>query len=688
MKKRFDLDILENADKDTIETLSSKYSAVSEKEAEKLFQRITRNTCEPDEEIRVQGVEIYRRTIWKKALAAAMTLVIITGAAAGGAHLFAQHKNNRHESSSKKIYSEDSSIYEKLRANKDLYNMELSVWDEIIGEPYGKPDVDKEDFFGYMDDIDASEELSSEDFSPGSRSIRLFFNDTDSAAKGVTYNFELFDNGAFTWTENDNGKTNTTYHRFTGSNDAYHDIMRMYLDKDTIDSLEKVTRTELENLLSCGFPEVGDNKAFFYPGNTKNGIECTLSDKEGLKKELLELEWERADGFSSENSYYFGIRINQSGGMQIFYNEKDRNYKLKNEDMNGVLSSIIAKHLTLSEYGADVCKEEILDAFNKDFYGMNAEYRTDSGQFTNGTAYFINDYESLKDELSDLEWVTCKADEPLIYRDFYVAGAIISRNGYIHPQSSGTHLYSFKLKNESDAEKLRAICDKYMTADTLTEKASLDEIRDRINAGSSSFSSLKASFSLCYQPGSATLDVKGELICDKKHETVYMEGSGKLYGISPATDKAVFELCAKDNVIIEYSTESFLRKDYSPESGGGFQNYLYIDRTVLHYLEMISSESKEFDCRKRSSASGCTEYFVFPYGRKKANSDRYRIVLDEAGRVIAFSKGKGEDTGNDFPSFSLDEYGFDPLGFDSSAISQRFDDLNKRYEAAVPEEYR
>lgn len=88
MKKRFDLKMLENADKDTIDALSGKYSAVSESETENIFQRIIKNSGTADDALRVNGVEIYHRTVWRKLLTAASALVIMVGAAAGGAYIY------------------------------------------------------------------------------------------------------------------------------------------------------------------------------------------------------------------------------------------------------------------------------------------------------------------------------------------------------------------------------------------------------------------------------------------------------------------------------------------------------------------------------------------------------------------------------------------------------------------------
>ena len=96
-KDELDLDILENADTKTIETLSESYKALSDSDVSRLFARSEKlfknRAAESDGEYSstVSGVEVYRRPVWKKLLAAAASLVLIGSAVTGGA-LF--YKNN------------------------------------------------------------------------------------------------------------------------------------------------------------------------------------------------------------------------------------------------------------------------------------------------------------------------------------------------------------------------------------------------------------------------------------------------------------------------------------------------------------------------------------------------------------------------------------------------------------------
>lgn len=117
----------------------------------------------------------------------------------------------------------------------------------------------------------------------------------------------------------------------------------------------------------------------------------------------------------------------------------------------------------LNKMGRDASKTEILSAFNEDYNGESAKFRKDSGQFTGDTDVTVSDFDGLKDELASLEWVACDVSDENIYKDFYIAGAIIGRNGYIYSQSGGTHYFAYKLKNDSDIETLREILDAHFT---------------------------------------------------------------------------------------------------------------------------------------------------------------------------------------------------------------------------------
>lgn len=668
MKKEFDLKLLENADRDTLEALSGKYTAVGSKEAEKIYRRIMKNTGDFDEEVQVQGVELYRGSIWKKALAAAVTLVIIAGAA-GGAYHFAGLNKNRPDGISDNEAAANGSIYEKLRKNREYYNLDLALWDITKGESYSELDIDTEKFFDFMDSRGTAEELAPQDFSAGSRSVRLFFNDMYAEAGGVTYSFELFDNGTFTWKENDGGKERMTYHRFTDGSSSYEELMKIYLENLIIAEIENVTqeeqelllRSELELLLRNGFDTRSANIAYFRPAGKDQSIGYTVSDTEGFRKALFGLEWERADSYSSENSYLLGsIGLNNEGGMQIIYKGKERNYKLKNNDQLDVFRTVIAKHLILNKFGTDASKEDILDAFNRDFGGKKAEFRTDSGQFTKGSAYIITNYSGLKNELADLEWVTCKTDEQLIYRDFYTAGAIISRNGYLKPQSGGVHRCAYKLKNESDTEKLREICDRYMVADMMSE------LTDKLRDSADSYENLKGTFSLSYQPGSTDFYINGTVECDNKNHELYLYGTGYELGcLDPRHDLTVETAVMGEKGV--FSEGGF---GFEYDSSDPYRYMLQYDRLYDGIIALSERYSREYgECRvsKEEQENGYTKY-TLTCGNSYTG---FTVIFDEKGRLISYELPNGYH-------FTLETYEFDSPYFVSSDIPAKYEDIKSR----------
>ena len=85
------LDLLENADDNTVKRLSAEYSAVTDKDVSRLYARAEKlydsrkNELSYEPQDTVSGVEIYRRPLWHKVLAAASVLVLAAGAVTGGA---------------------------------------------------------------------------------------------------------------------------------------------------------------------------------------------------------------------------------------------------------------------------------------------------------------------------------------------------------------------------------------------------------------------------------------------------------------------------------------------------------------------------------------------------------------------------------------------------------------------------
>jgi len=87
------LDILENADDNTVNRLSKSYSAVSDKDMERMFlatEKLYKSKAgESSEEYSetVSGTEIYRKPVWKKMLTAAAAFVLCAGVVTGSLFL-------------------------------------------------------------------------------------------------------------------------------------------------------------------------------------------------------------------------------------------------------------------------------------------------------------------------------------------------------------------------------------------------------------------------------------------------------------------------------------------------------------------------------------------------------------------------------------------------------------------------
>lgn len=92
-ENELNLDILENADRNTTEYLSEHYTAVSESDISRMFNRseeLFREKSSKDKKAPstvVSGVDIYHRPVWSKILAAASAIMLLAGAVTGGMYI-------------------------------------------------------------------------------------------------------------------------------------------------------------------------------------------------------------------------------------------------------------------------------------------------------------------------------------------------------------------------------------------------------------------------------------------------------------------------------------------------------------------------------------------------------------------------------------------------------------------------
>ncbi|NLT09199.1 MAG: hypothetical protein GXY08_06825, partial [Ruminococcus sp.] len=96
-KSEFDLDILENADDETVDRMSAEHKALPDSDIKRLYaksEKMYRERVSSSEQTAdVSGVEKYRRPVWHRVLAIASALLIVAGAGAGGALLFKNMKD-------------------------------------------------------------------------------------------------------------------------------------------------------------------------------------------------------------------------------------------------------------------------------------------------------------------------------------------------------------------------------------------------------------------------------------------------------------------------------------------------------------------------------------------------------------------------------------------------------------------
>ncbi|MBR5683879.1 MAG: hypothetical protein IKW96_11510 [Ruminococcus sp.] len=431
----------------------------------RMQEKLSAPTIEVHEyEESVSGTDVITsRHNWGRIAAMAAAFALVCGAVGGGAYQLARY-NFKTEESTNINTDEKASVYSKLKANKDSYNAEIKLWEDLSGDIYSKSDIDKDKIFEYLDHFDMSKGIEADDFTSTLRGIKIFFNGTDSKAKGVTYSFELFDNGELRLTEKVKSEERVSYHSYIDGQRVFNDILYMLVDdEEAIAEFEKVTNKELENEISNGFKNNPYDKAYYYIADENRQEEYTLTGREDLAYELMDFEWERASIRSGDvNSYSIGFVVAEDGYMQFGIG---RTYKLKNDSDLEAYNAVLKKYLIKKEFGEAVSEEDIRNAF-KDMPEDKAQF-FDESEFKN-TFYKYNesDFENFKEKLSSLEWETCSKVEHSM-TDLTVKDCLIDCEGVIIPANRSNLCY--KLKNESDKAEFRSIFDEFMDGFEETE---------------------------------------------------------------------------------------------------------------------------------------------------------------------------------------------------------------------------
>ena len=422
---------------------------------------------EAEYEETVSGTEVItQKSRWGRFVAAVAAVVLIGGIAGGGAYHFA---NINDDTNVEENQVDDSILYE-LKENKNDYDAKIIVWNSTNDNSYATVDVNKDQFFSYMENNDAYFELPYVSEYSGNNSISVVFTPVDPDKRDLLYQFELFDNGTFNWRKTENGKESIAYYCYEDGNHHYNEMGQMFVGNEVMEEMRKVSREKLEKYLKDIVNSVTGVAFLNTGGEQSKDIKYEVVDQESLLNDILSFEWETTYSVYGKNIYMLNVdkmnsyfMISDNGYLVLFNGTFNGTYKLSDSsDLAAFKAFVVEKHLSLAQYDWIVDSSTIKRAFSTQYEGIAVNFYPDSGQFTESTEYVLKDSNGFKKAISSLQWVSCEVDEAEMYQDYYDMDSIISRNGYILPNTDGTRQYAYKLKNEHSIERLREICDEHL----------------------------------------------------------------------------------------------------------------------------------------------------------------------------------------------------------------------------------
>ncbi len=684
MKKKLNLNLLENADNQTLEDLSENYRAVSEKEAERIFHRVIKNEEVFQSEDDVHGIEIYHRSIWRKAFVVAATFIIITGVAGGGAYYFSQLRNINNVIEEN---TDNTSIYSRLKANRRKYAAMDTVMSVFDNSTAGFPDLhykEQEKFYEYMDQFDMQNEIDPSDFLKVPKSITFkFITDEDNSG----YIFIIYENGYCSWTERFNGEEKTTYHKLPDGEKNFNDLLKLYNLDSICPDWDNVAPEEIKSFVEKNFESRNEDTVYAHIDNiTKNYKTVSKSE---IMDIIVRCEWERATEFEY-NDYYdiSGVSVNKNGFMSGNYNGYYVVYRLKDDAEFDILSQIWESCI----YG------DLNEAFKLLYSERTAQWfqgPTYLGQgntdFDTVTLYYtITDPVSFADGLASLDWIHCERSELDDKMQYYGDKGYIVRgcyefipygyfgrisllpDGYLSVEELG----SYKLEKDSDIEKLRQLTDKYLNIDTGSV------IAEKLWSGMTNYDNLKAhyTYELSYDDGTKDT-ISGYLSVDAKNEKMYVTGEGNMmYFDNEQTveivmnghDTSAFITADKETGKTERAGIYRYSNGMANPPPGNHYFYLCKDIEMAIAPRMLTVYTEGNHSYEISEADGCIEGFL-----SGENGEVYRrIVLTEKGQLISY-EFKG---GNVTIIFKLDDYVFDSPDFTMEDVSVIYENMKNEDE--------
>jgi len=671
----------------------------------------------------VSGVDVYHSTIWKKFLGIAAAFVIVAGAAGGGIYYFSQMKNKNDNIIENEIHYD--TIYDKIKANKDIYEMSsvVCVYDgTVLGFPHD--DEKKEQFFEYMDKFDMTEEIEEKDISKTPRHLRFNFMKDDK----IVFTFEIYENGDCSWTEKGRDTDKTTYHRLTDGKEIFNYFVKSY-DVESCRPLnwKDVNSEEIKAFIDeCFMASMTDsnippNTAVVHNGSDTQTYE--IKDQDEIRRTILNSRWIRADEFDYTNyADIYGMKINKDGYIAGNYNGCNVVYRIEKytllDDFNKLWQSLEGYQDNTSE------SDHVNPLIIKDIFKDSGSARYYFASLTCGyTAYKITDPEKFSDEIASLSWIKWPADKcewgPAVsdaiklWTDeggYIIGDTAVGLKGYLSRAftAQGDNYYYCKLEKEDDVAKFNQILENYLEPNKYSEIY--------LNS-TNEYSNLKAhyTYDLSYGDGTWDKHLKGLYIEDRVNKRIYATGEGKLpyncgkVHFNGMVDMEVTEDRGREDLVFEHgrcydNDFGFFKvknKDTgeildvnSYDDGGNIRMSLepilygtrsfvgefssYDDSGTLIDTTGYGGELKElaFDV---SNNDGKREYHIHTQDEQGREHETW-LILTENWQLISYEQIYTEPDG--FKSrtlFRLDDYEFDSPDFTMEDVMPEFEKLEKEY---------